>query len=70
MKRHKALLTLVVALPCLLLLTGCPWSKSPNVFDASEGISMPRLSGGPPRQSEPPLEDSSTSLESARRNFD
>ncbi len=34
-----------------LMLTGCPWSTSPNVFDG-----LPKF-GGPPPQTEPPLEN-------------
>jgi hypothetical protein len=59
---RKAFRTLALGLSSLLFLTGCPWSSSPNVFDGAKGISMPTLNG-PPAQTEPPLEDGSTSLE-------
>lgn len=65
----KALLALAAGLSSLLFLTGCPWSKSPNVFEAGKGISMPRFNG-PPRQSEPDFEDNSTSLETDRPDAD
>jgi hypothetical protein len=52
-----------------LVLPGCPWSKSPNVFDGAKGISMPSFNG-PPAQTEPPIDDASTSLESVRSDAD
>jgi hypothetical protein len=69
MTGRKAFRALVLGLSSLFCLTGCPWSKSPNVFDGAEGISMPRLNGPPP-QTEPPLADESTSLETGRPEAD
>jgi hypothetical protein len=69
MMSHKAFRTLLLGLSSLLVLPGCPWSKSPNVFDGAKGISMPSFNG-PPAQTEPPIDDASTSLESVRSDAD
>ena len=54
--RKSFFLLAALALLTGLGLTGCPWSKSPNVFDGAKGVSWPKF-GGPPPQTEPPLED-------------
>ncbi len=52
-----------------LLFMGCPWSKSPNVFEGAKGISMPSF-GGPPKQSEPPILDGPQSSAPRQTGFD
>lgn len=69
MMSRKAFRTLLLGLSCFFCLSGCPWSKSPNVFDGAKGISMPNFNG-PPTQTEPPLDDESTSLKSDRSAAD
>ena len=50
MRKSFFLLSALAVLTSMVLM-GCPWSTSQNVFDG-----LPTL-GGPPPQSEPPLEN-------------
>lgn len=54
--RNRSILTMALALFSALFLAGCPWSNSPNVFEAAKEVSLPNF-GGPPPQTEPPLEN-------------
>jgi hypothetical protein len=51
------------------IFTGCPWSTSPNIFEGAKGISLPSF-GGPPPQTEPPLEEKPNNIKTSRGNAD
>jgi hypothetical protein len=62
---RKAFRTIALGLVSVFCLAGCPWSSSPNVFDGAKGVSLPNFNG-PPAQSEPPLVEESSAIDSPR----